>query len=89
MARGLPPFECAVLTRPSVCRKFWGCCATQRGQAPSPHFAPAGRGGLSRRWRLLRGCFNAVVEHPDHSSGRRRSGGEQTDPVALRARPGR
>ncbi|POF41709.1 hypothetical protein B0D71_16030 [Pseudomonas laurylsulfativorans] len=45
MARGLSerrtaPFECAALTRSSIHRKFWGCFAAQRGQAPSPQLAP-------------------------------------------------
>jgi tRNA pseudouridine32 synthase/23S rRNA pseudouridine746 synthase len=38
---------------------------------------------------LLRGCFNAVVQHPHPSSGRRRPGGEQADPAAFGARPRR
>ncbi|OOQ46282.1 hypothetical protein AO361_25015 [Pseudomonas fluorescens] len=36
----MPPFECAALTRSSIHRKFWGCFAAQRGQAPSPQLAP-------------------------------------------------
>ncbi|PYY69582.1 hypothetical protein CRX42_15820 [Pseudomonas jessenii] len=39
---GLPPFECAALTRSSIHRKFWGCFATQRGQAPSPQAITTG-----------------------------------------------
>ncbi|MCE6976862.1 hypothetical protein EI534_05400 [Pseudomonas frederiksbergensis] len=40
--RRIAPFECAALTRSLVYQRFWGCFATQRGQAPSPRFAPAG-----------------------------------------------
>ncbi|PAU59289.1 hypothetical protein BZL43_09895 [Pseudomonas sp. PICF141] len=34
--RRIAPFECAALTRSLVHQRFWGCCAAQRGQAPSP-----------------------------------------------------
>ncbi|PMU12173.1 hypothetical protein C1Y11_01680 [Pseudomonas sp. FW305-20] len=41
---GLPPFQCAALAKSCKHARFWGCFATQRGQAPSPQrLHPKGR----------------------------------------------
>ncbi|PMY51865.1 hypothetical protein C1X69_15545 [Pseudomonas sp. FW305-67] len=50
----MPPFECVALTRSSVYQRFWGCFATQRGQAPSPQAAPTGV-AVDRTLRLVLG----------------------------------